>query len=238
MKVNILAIGAHPDDVELACSGTLVKHVKQGYSVAVVDLSQGELGTRGNAELRLQEAAKSSSILGLTERRNLMLPDGFFEITPDTLLKVVEQIRYFKPEIIFCNSLSDRHPDHGRAGDLVSRAAFLSGLRRVETHFEGEKQEPWRPKNVYRFIQDRWIEPDIIVDISDEWEQKLASIKAFASQFYSPESEEPESPISTKDFFDFLEGRARQFGRLIGTEFGEGFNTEHAPGVDDLTKLR
>jgi len=237
MKVDILAFGAHPDDVELACSGTVLAHVSKGYKVGIVDLSAGELGTRGSTELRLVEANNSAKILGVEKRVNLGLSDGFFEINEESMLKVAEQIRYFRPEIILCNSVSDRHPDHSRGGDLVSRANFISGLRKVETRFENENQDAWRAKVIYRYIQDRWIEPDIVVDISEHWEDKLKSIKAFSSQFYDPDSKEPESPISTKGFFDFLDGRARQFGRVIQKEFGEGFNVERSPGTSDLMGL-
>jgi len=238
MKVDILAIGSHPDDVELACSGTIAKHIKQGARVAVVDLSKGELGTRGNAELRKEEATRSAEILGISKRVNLGLKDGFFEINEQSLNALIEQIRFFRPEIILCNSVHDRHPDHGRGGDLVSRASFLAGLRKVESKFDAELQEAWRPKAIYRYIQDRWIEPDLIVDISEVWQTKLDSIRAFSSQFYDPNSKEPESPISSKGFFDFLDGRARQFGRIINAEYGEGFNVERSPGVENLLELR
>lgn len=238
MKADILAIAAHPDDIELACSGTLFKHVQNGYKVVTVDLTEGELGTRGTPEIRLKEAQDSAKILGLAERLNLGLADGFFENDTAHLIPVVEQIRKYRPEIIVTNSLEDRHPDHARAGDLVSRASFLAGLRKLETDFHGETQEAWRPKAVYRFIQDRWIDPDLVVDVSDKWETKMKSIMAFKSQFYDPNSEEPSSPISSKEFLDFLEGRAREFGRIIGVEFGEGFNVERSPGVDDLLSLK
>lgn len=238
MKADILAIAAHPDDIELACSGTLFKHVQNGYKVVVVDLTEGELGTRGTPEIRLREAQDSAKILGLAERLNLGLADGFFENDTAHLIPVVEQIRKYRPEIIVTNSLEDRHPDHARAGDLVSRASFLAGLRKLETNFHGETQEAWRPKAVYRFIQDRWIDPDLVVDVSDQWETKMKSIMAFKSQFYDPNSQEPSSQISSKEFLDFLEGRAREFGRIIGVEFGEGFNVERSPGVDDLLSLK
>ncbi len=238
MKADILAIAAHPDDIELACSGTLAKHAQKKHKVVCVDLTEGELGTRGTPEIRLQEAQDSAEILGLSERVNLSLADGFFENDTAHLIPIVEQIRRYKPEIILTNSLRDRHPDHSRAGDLVSRASFLSGLRKLETEFDGEPQNAWRPKAVYRFIQDRWIEPDLIVDVSEQWETKMKSVMAFKSQFYDPNSAEPASPISSKEFLDFLEGRAREFGRLIGVEFAEGFNVERSPGVDNLLSLK
>lgn len=237
MKLDILAFAAHPDDVELAASGTVIKHIKQGKKVGIVDLTRGELGTRGSAELRDKEAEVSSKILGLSVRHNLDLGDGFFEINENTLKAIIRLIRLYQPTIILCNSVSDRHPDHGRGGDLVSRAAFLAGLIKIETIHSGEVQEAHRPKAVYRYIQDHWIQPDIIVDITDEMDQKLASINAFSSQFYDPSSDEPETPISSVDFIEFIDARARQFGRLINTTYGEGFNVERPLGVEDLTEL-
>lgn len=237
MKLDILAFAAHPDDVELAASGTVIKHIRQGKKVGIVDLTRGELGTRGSAEIRDQEAAASSKILGLASRHNLDLGDGFFEITENTLKAIITVIRIHQPSIILCNAISDRHPDHGRGGDLVSRAAFLSGLRKIETIHLGKKQSPHRPKAVYRYIQDYWIKPDIIVDISDEMGHKIKSIQAFGSQFYDPESKEPETPISSADFMDFIYARAQQFGRLINVKYGEGFNVERPIGLEDLTEL-
>lgn len=237
MKLDILAFAAHPDDVELAASGTVVKHIKQGKKVGIVDLTRGELGTRGSAELRDKEAEASSKILGLSIRHNLDLGDGFFEINENSLKAIIRIIRLYQPTVILCNSVSDRHPDHGRGGDLVSRAVFLSGLRKIETVHLGEKQEAYRPKAIYRYIQDYWIEPDLIVDITAEMDQKLESIKAFASQFYDPTSAEPVTPISSPEFFEFLKGRAMQFGRLINVKYGEGFNIERPVGVEDLTEL-
>jgi bacillithiol biosynthesis deacetylase BshB1 len=237
MKLDILAFAAHPDDVELAASGTLYKHIKQGKKAGIVDLTRGELGTRGSAEIRDQEAEASAKILGLSARHNLDLGDGFFEINQNTLKAIIRVIRLYQPEIILCNSVSDRHPDHGRGGDLVSRAAFLAGLRKIETIHEGEVQAAFRPKAIYRYIQDRWIEPDVIVDITDEMDTKMASIKAFSSQFYDPNSSEPVTPISTADFLSFLDARSRQYGRLINTTYGEGFNVERPIGVEDLTQL-
>lgn len=237
MKLDILAFAAHPDDVELAASGTLIKHIKQGKKVGIIDLTRGELGTRGSAELRDEEAQKSADILGLSVRHNLDLGDGFFEISEDTLRAVIKLVRLYQPTVVLCNSVSDRHPDHGRGGDLVSRACFLAGLRKIETQLNGHLQDAYRPKAVYRYIQDRWIDPDFIVDISDEMETKIKSIQAFSSQFYDPKSDEPETPISTPEFMDFVKARSMQFGRLINTKFGEGFNVERTIGVEDLTQL-
>ena len=231
-KVDILAFAAHPDDVELAASGTIIKHIKQGKSVAIVDLTQGELGSRGSAEIRLQEATKSAKILGLSSRENLNIGDGFFEINQDTLLIIVKAIRKYKPEIVFCNAPSDRHPDHGRASELVSRACFLSGLIKIDTN-----QEAHRPKAVYKYIQDRYINPDFIVDITDEMDQKMESILAFSSQFYKAGDNSPKTPISSKDFLDFVNARAQEFGRNIGVKYAEGFVVERPIGVDDITKL-
>ncbi len=237
MKLDILAFAAHPDDVEIAASGTVIKHIKQGKKVGIVDLTRGELGTRGSADLRDEEAKRSAKIMGLSARHNLDLGDGFFEINEQTLNAVIQMIRLYQPTIILCNSISDRHPDHGRGGDLVSRAAFLSGLRKIESSYEGTVQQAYRPKAVYRYIQDRWTEPDIVVDITQEMEGRMESIKAFSSQFHNPDSNEPNTPISSPDFFSFLEGRAKQYGRLIGTKYGEGFNVERPIGVEDLTEL-
>jgi N-acetylglucosamine malate deacetylase 1 len=239
MKLDILAFAAHPDDVELAASGTVIKHIQKGKKVGIVDLTKGELGSRGNAETRSIEAQNSANIMGLSIRENLDMGDGFFEENEGSLLKVISMIRKYQPDVILCNSVTDRHPDHARAGNLVSRACFLSGLLKVETRIDGAHQMPFRPKSIYRYIQDRWIEPDVIVDISEQFELKMKSILAFETQFYNPDKniDGPETPISSKDFIDFLKGRAIQFGRLINTQYGEGFNVERPIGVDDLTEL-
>ena len=238
MKVDILAIAAHPDDVELACSGTLIKEIKQGKTVAILDLTRGELGSRGTAELRTIEARKSAEIMGISERFQLNLRDGFFENSEKELIQIIEQIRYFQPEIVLANAPSDRHPDHGRASELVRRACFLSGLIKIETNYKGAQQLAHRPKSVFFYIQDRNIGSDFIVDITQEYEQKRASIAAFKSQFYQENSEGPETPISGKEFWDFLEARARDYGRSIGCEFGEGFICEKGVvGVKQLTDL-
>lgn len=232
MNVDILAFAAHPDDIELAASGTIIKHIKQGKSVAIVDLTQGELGSRGSAQLRLKESEKSSKILGVSYRENLNIGDGFFEINQETLLKVVSAIRKYKPDVVLCNAPSDRHPDHGRASDLVSRACFLSGLIKIKTN-----QEAHRPKAVYKYIQDRYLKPDFVVDISSEMDLKMESILAFSSQFYSENDKEPKTPISSKEFLDFIYARAQEFGRNINVKYAEGFVVERPMGIDDLTKL-
>lgn len=233
-KLDILVFAAHPDDVELACSGTVLKHISLGYKVGIVDLTKGELGTRGSAAIRSEETKVASELLGIHIRENLGFRDGFFEIDEVHLLKVVEVIRKYQPEIILANAASDRHPDHKRAGDLVSRANFLSGLLKVQT----ENQTHWRAKAVYRYIQDNYIEPDFVVDISGFETKKLEAIKAFKSQFYDPNSNEPSTPISREDFLEFVLARAKQFGRPINAEYGEGFTVERYIGVDNLLSLK
>ncbi|MBP6323837.1 MAG: bacillithiol biosynthesis deacetylase BshB1 [Chitinophagales bacterium] len=233
-KLDILVFAAHPDDVELACSGTVLKHISLGYKVGIVDLTKGELGTRGSAAIRSEETKVASELLGIHIRENLGFRDGFFEIDEVHLLKVVEVIRKYQPEIILANAASDRHPDHKRAGDLVSRANFLSGLLKVQT----ENQTHWRAKAVYRYIQDNYMEPDFVVDISGFETKKLDAIKAFKSQFYDPNSNEPSTPISREDFLEFVLARAKQFGRPINAEYGEGFTVERYIGVDNLLSLK
>lgn len=237
-RIDILAFGAHPDDVELSASGTLLRHKAEGYSIGIVDLTEGELGSRGTVALRYEEAARSAEILGLTTRVNLQMPDGFFTHSEANLRLVVEQIRRFRPRIVLANAFSDRHPDHGKGGKLVSEACFLAGLRRVETSWEGKPQEAYRPETVYHYIQDRMIEPDFVVDVSDFVDQKIASIKAFKTQFWDPQSSEPKTPISGEEFFEFITGRMAGFGRTIGVRYAEGFNVERTVGVNNLFDLR
>ena len=238
MKLDILAFGVHPDDVELSCSGTLMKHIDQGKKVGVVDLTRGELGSRGTAETRKEEAAEASKLMGLEVRVNLQMEDGFFENNEPNKRKIIEQIRRFKPEIVLCNAIDDRHPDHGRASKLVSEACFLSGLRKIETTIDGVTQDAFRPKSVYHYIQDVYIKPDFVIDVSTYIERKIEVIRAYKTQFYDPNSSEPKTPISGKEFFDFVKGRMMQFGRPIGAEFGEGFTVEREPGVNDLFDLK
>jgi bacillithiol biosynthesis deacetylase BshB1 len=233
-KLDILVFAAHPDDVELACSGTVLKHISLGYKVGIIDLTKGELGTRGSAEIRTEETKIASELLGIHIRENLGFRDGFFEIDEVHLLKVVEVIRKYQPEIILANAASDRHPDHKRAGDLVSRANFLSGLLKVQT----ENQTHWRAKAVYRYIQDNYIQPDFVVDISGFESKRLEAIKAFKSQFFDTNSNEPSTPISREDFLEFILARAKQFGRPINAEYGEGFTVERYIGVDNLLYLK
>lgn len=236
-KLDILAIGVHPDDVELSAAGTLLKEASLGKKIGIVDLTQGELGTRGSAELRMEEADRSSKILGLHARQNLGMKDGFFKNEEENIIKLARAIRQYQPEIVLANAPSDRHPDHGRAGKLIADACFYSGLRRIETQLDGDEQEAWRPKAVYHYIQDYFIEPDLVIDVTPFKEKKMEAIKAFSSQFYSPGSNEPDSPIAVKNFFDFIEGRMANMGRYIGAEYGEGFVKTRPLGVESLGKL-
>jgi bacillithiol biosynthesis deacetylase BshB1 len=238
MLVDILAFAAHPDDLELSCSGTIMKAISQGKKVGIIDLTQGELGSRGTTETRYAEAAEASKIMGIDVRVNLRMVDGFFGINEENKRLIIEQIRKFKPGIVLANAIEDRHPDHGRASQLVSEACFLAGLRRVETSFDGEIQEAHRPKAVYHYIQDHYIKPDFAVDVTKFVERKLECIKAYKTQFYDPNSTEPTTPISGAEFLDFIKGRMMQFGRPIGAQYAEGFTVERIPGVEDLFDLK
>lgn len=234
MKLDILAFAAHPDDIELSCSGTVAKHVKDGKKVGIVDFTQGELGTRGTPELRIEEAKRSAEILGLSARENLGFKDGFFQNDMEHRLKVVEIIRKYKPEIILANAEFDRHPDHGRAADIVRTAWFLSGLKKIKTTYDGEDQEPWRPRVVFHYFQSISAKPDFVVDVSDSWDKRIESIMAFKSQFYDPESTEPETYISRPGFLNALEGRAMELGYTIGVDYAEGFTVMRHIGVKSL----
>ncbi len=238
MKLDVLAIAAHPDDVELGCSGTLIKEVNRGKKVGIVDLTQGELGTRGTIETRYAEAAAAAAIMGIQVRENLKMRDGFFKNDEEHQMQVVKVLRKYQPEIVIANILEDRHPDHGRGGWLVYDACFLSGLRQVKTHDEnGEEQEKWRPKLLLHYIQDRFYEPDIIIDISDEWEKRMESIKAYKTQFHDPASTEPQTYLSNPEFIQALEARARLLGKRIGVKYGEGFLSKKNIGIKDLDAL-
>ncbi len=237
MKIDLLAIGAHPDDVELGAGGTIAMEVARGRKVGIIDLTRGELGTRGSAELRDKESAESAEILGVEFRTNMCFRDGFFLNDESHQLALVSYIRYFRPELIICNAVSDRHPDHGKGAALVSQACFLSGLAKIITQWEGVEQELWRPKAVYHYIQDRHIKPDIVVDISGFMDIKMKAVLAFSSQFYNPDSSEPQTAISSKEFIDFLYARAVEFGRPVQAKFGEGFTVERYPGVESLFNL-
>lgn len=238
MKVDILAIGIHPDDVELSAAGTLLKHAAMGRTFGMLDLSHGELGTRGTAEIRLVEAQDSAKILGSAFRHQLDIADGLFVHTPETWLKIVAEIRDCRPDIVLCNAPDDRHPDHGRAAKMTADACFYAGLEKIETYDkQGIKQQKWRPKAVYHYIQDRQLIPDFVIDITPHFSKKMEAIMAFRSQFYDPNNQEPNTPISGKDFVDFMEGKARVFGRSIGATYAEGFICERTPGVEDLFGL-
>lgn len=238
MKLDILAIGAHPDDVELGCGGTVAKEVANGKKVGILDLTRGELGTRGTAETRDKEAADASKILGVTVRENLAFADGFFINDKAHQLEIIKIIRKYKPEMVLCNAIDDRHIDHGKGSRLVSDACFLSGLIKIETKLDGEIQEKWRPKTVYHYIQWKDLKPDVVVDITGFIDQKMQSVFAYKTQFYNPESKEPETPITSKNFSDSIEYRARNTGRLVGVDFAEGFTAERYPAVDSLFDLK
>ena len=238
MKLDILAFGAHPDDVELGCSGTIAKEVSLGKKVGIIDLTRGELGTRGSVEIRNSESAKASEILGVVVRENLDMRDGFFVNDEAHQLKVIEMIRKYQPEIVLCNAVKDRHIDHGKGSKLVSDACFLSGLRQIKTELNGEAQEAWRPKVVYHYIQWQNIEPDFVVDISEFMDKKMDSVLAYGSQFYDPNSKEPVSPITSKNFLDSVKYRAQDLGRLVGVDYAEGFTTERYLAVNSLGDLK
>ncbi|REG87491.1 bacillithiol biosynthesis deacetylase BshB1 [Winogradskyella sediminis] len=240
MKLDILAIGAHPDDVELGCGATLAKEVSRGKKVGIIDLTRGELGTRGTAETRDEEALNAAKILGVQSRINMRFADGFFTNDKAHQLEIVKMIRYYKPEIIICNAIDDRHIDHPKGSQLVSDACFLSGLKKIETFYNDEKQsqEPWRPKVVYHYIQWKDIIPDVVVDVSGFMEKKEKSVLAYKTQFFDPNSKEPETPISSKNFTDSVDYRARNLGRLIGVEHAEGYTVERFVAVESLFDLK
>ena len=238
MKLDILAFGAHPDDVELGCSGTIAKEVSLGKKVGIIDLTRGELGTRGSVEIRNSESAKASEILGVVVRENLDMRDGFFINDEAHQLKIIQMLRKYRPEIVLCNAITDRHIDHGKGSKLVSDACFLSGLVKIETKLNGEKQQAWRPKVVYHYIQWQNIEPDFVVDISGFLDKKMESVLAYGSQFYDPNSNEPVTPITSKTFLDSVKYRAEDLGRLVGVAYAEGFTTERYLAVNSLGDLK
>ncbi len=242
MKIDILAIGVHPDDVELSCSGTLLSHIAQGKTVGLLDLTRGELGTRGSAEIRTREANEAARLMGAKFRKNLDMADGFFEHNKESILQIVEVIREHQPDIVLANAISDRHPDHGRAAKLVADACFFSGLVKLPTKSpDGDLHERWRPQAVYHYIQDHNLKADFVVDIGDFIDKKMEVIKAFRSQFHMPDAEEFEkelsSPISGEDFMEFLRAKARTYGRPAGFEYGEGFVVNRSIGVKNLYHL-
>ena len=238
LKLDILVLPVHPDDAELGCAGAILKYVAEGKKVGIADLTRGELGTRGTAEIRDQEAADSAAILGLTARENLELPDGFFENRREYQLKVIAAIRKYQPEIIITNAYHDRHPDHGRASDLVETSAFLAGLRKIETFDNGQIQKEWRPRLILHFIQDNYIKPDILLDITEHWDKKIESVMAFKSQFFNPDWEdEPQTYISSPEFIQVIEARAREFGKSIQVKYAEGYISKKILGVESLFDL-
>lgn len=237
MKLDVLAIGVHPDDVELSCAGVLLIEKKNGKKTGIIDLTQGELGTRGTAETRRDEAEKAGTILGVDIRENLGLADGFFQNDRESQLKIIEAIRKYQPEIILCNAPEDRHPDHGRSAKLVSDATFLSGLVKIETKAGSLIQQPWRPKYVLHYIQDRFLKPNFVIDITDVFEKKLESIRAYATQFHNPGLDGPETYISTPDFLDSIIYRSKMLGKMIGVKYAEGFISEKMIGLKSLEVL-
>ncbi|TDD95779.1 bacillithiol biosynthesis deacetylase BshB1 [Flavobacterium cellulosilyticum] len=237
MKLDILAFGAHPDDVELGCGGTIAKEVSLGKKVGIIDLTRGELGTRGSVAIRNSESAAAAKILGIVARENLDMRDGFFINDEAHQLKIIQMIRKYQPEIVLCNAIDDRHIDHGKGSKLVSDACFLSGLMKIETELNGEKQGAWRPKVVYHYLQWKNINPDFVVDITGFNDKRIEAILAYSSQFYNPGSNEPETPIASKNFLESLNYRVQELGRLIGTDFAEGFTVERYLAVNSLENL-
>ena len=235
--LKILAIAAHPDDIELSCCGTLIKHVRKGDAVGILDLTEGELGTRGSVESRYMEAANAAKLMGVQVRLNAQMADGFFRNDEEHQRKLIMWIRHFRPEIVIANAINDRHPDHGRGGRLIADACFYSGLSKILTEKDGVAQQAWRPKRVFHMIQDRPIEPSFIVDITDAFETKMECIQCYKSQFHDPNSEEPVTYISTGKFLDNIAYRDSLWGKRIGVQYGEGFTTEMLPGITDLDQI-
>jgi bacillithiol biosynthesis deacetylase BshB1 len=238
MKLDILVFAVHPDDAELGCSGTILKYIAQGKKVGIVDLTAGELGTRGSKETRKVEAADASAILGVHVRKNLGMRDGFFTNDETHQLQLIEIIRKYQPQIVLANAITDRHPDHGRAAFLVTDSVFLAGLPKIYTYENGLEQEAWRPNLLLHYIQDKYINPDILIDITPFWEQKVAAVKAYKTQFFNPELQEPATYISSSDFLDGIEARAREFGKSIQCSYAEGFTANKILGVSSLFDLK
>lgn len=240
MKLDILAIGAHPDDVELGCGATIYKEITRGKKVGIIDLTRGELGTRGTAETRDKESADAARILGVAIRDNMEFADGFFRNDKEHQLELIKMIRKYRPEMVLCNAIDDRHIDHGKGSQLVSDACFLSGLIKIDTKIEDADgwQDPWRPKVVYHYIQWKDLKADVVVDVSGFIDKKVEAVMAYKTQFYDPKSEAPQTPISSKNFTDSIDYRARDLGRLVGVEHGEGFTVERYPTVDSLFDLK
>jgi bacillithiol biosynthesis deacetylase BshB1 len=238
MKLDILVFAVHPDDAELGCSGTILKQIAAGSKVGIIDLTRGELGTRGTAETRDQETLESTKILGLHVRQNLEMRDGFFRNDEEHQIKIIQMIRKYTPEIVLCNALHDRHPDHGRASDLVNDALFLSGLPKVKTELDGEFQIAYRPRLMLQYLQDRYIEPAIVVDVSDFWDKKMECVHAFKTQFFNSASDDQETYISSPHFLKVIEARSRELGKSINAVHAEGFTCRKLIGIDDLMDLR
>tara|TARA_B100000900_G_scaffold247566_1_gene210609 strand:- start:100 stop:816 length:717 start_codon:yes stop_codon:yes gene_type:complete len=238
MKIDILAIGAHPDDVELGCSGTIAKEVSNNKIVGILDLTKGELGTRGSSEIREKEANVAAKILNVAFRENLNFKDGFFINNEEHQLKLIQVIRKYKPDIILCNAIDDRHIDHPKGANLVIDSCFLSGLKKIVTKYENKEQEPWRPANIYHYIQWKSLKPDFVIDISDHFETKIKSVKAFKSQFYNENETTHNTPISTKNFLDSIEYRAKDLGRLTSVDYAEGFIAARLPIIENITDLK
>ncbi|MEQ9297304.1 MAG: bacillithiol biosynthesis deacetylase BshB1 [Cyclobacteriaceae bacterium] len=237
MKLDILVIAAHPDDAELSAGGTIISNIAKGRKVGIVDLTRGEMGTRGTPEIRLNEAASAGELMGVSVRDNLEFEDAFFLNDREHQLAIAKKIRTYRPDIVIANAVSDRHPDHGKGSALISQACFISGLKRVETAVDGEVQEAWRPKNVYHMIQSNFITPDFVVDVSDYWEQKMDAVRAYKSQFFDPDSKEPETFISTPAFMNLIESRGVEMGQPVGFKYAEGFTIEKRMGIKDLFEL-
>lgn len=237
MKLDLLAFGVHPDDVELSCAGVLLVEKKNGKKTGIIDLTEGELGTRGTAQTRKQEAADAAKILGVDIRENLAMADGFFQNNETHQRKIITALRAYQPEIVLCNAVEDRHPDHGRSSKLVADAAFLSGLMKIDTEQNGKPQTAWRPKYVFSYIQDRMLQPDFVIDISDEFDRKIEAIKAYRTQFHTGDAEGPSTYISTPDFLDSVVYRHKWFGKMIGVKYAEGFRSEKMIGMKNFDAL-
>ena len=238
MKIDILAIGAHPDDVELGCSGTIAKEIANNKKVGILDLTKGELGTRGSAEIREKEANDAAKVLNVAFRENLNFKDGFFKNDEEHQLKLIQVIRKYRPDIILCNAIDDRHIDHPRGAKLVIDSCFLSGLKKIVTEYNNKEQEPWRPLNIYHYIQWKNLKPDFVVDISNFFEIKIKAVKSFKSQFYNDKEPVHNTPISTKNFLDSIEYRARDLGRLTNVDYAEGFISARLPLIDSISVLK
>lgn len=237
MQLDILAFGAHPDDVELGCAGTLAKHKALGDKIGIIDLTQGELGTRGTAQTRAEEAANAAQILQADVRENMQFADGFFLNDPEHQMKLIVKIRQYRPRIVLCNAIDDRHIDHAKGSNLVSHACFLSGLAKIQTHWQGAEQAPWRPQFVYHYIQWKNISPDFVVDISGYMQKKVDAVLAYKTQFFDAQSQEPQTPITSLNFLESVTYRAKDLGRLVGVDYAEGFTCERYPAVSDLWQL-